>query len=331
MSFALLRHCPYVSQVQEQANFGRCEGFCQNFPYLPETFLCDFAYKFAIIKTFFGINPKKDLHVFFCKRWAPFFLDFCPDFQGFVRIFGKSKLLGVRLHPHLLHHWYVYIVQQWQIRNRKTHVHFAKTLSEKNKKAGLFIQHFKVILSANKISMSLLWIIRLQKTIYCHAISCLAYTRNGINMCYQFARGFISVCLVGPLVAVLDFLAGRIRWSWMGTFVVWKALIKPQPSKEGLWNPGFFPQSVFPGTTQTNRVKSRMENERSFATVIDFMEIRSSFRLQKCRCKLSKVGPSCVIESWRSKNLKKKINVFRYSSLLRSVVFETVLSSQIMF
>jgi len=37
---------------------------------------------------------------------------FCPDFHDFVRIlrdfsriFTKSKLLGVHLHPRLLHHW----------------------------------------------------------------------------------------------------------------------------------------------------------------------------------------------------------------------------------
>jgi len=58
---------------------------------------------------------KKGLHVFFCKNnilWASFYEikqewgPFCPDFQrfsqifkDFARIFNKSKLFRVRLHP----------------------------------------------------------------------------------------------------------------------------------------------------------------------------------------------------------------------------------------
>jgi len=40
------------------------------------------------MKNFFGVTSKKG-HVFFCKRWVPFFEDnnagrhFCPDFQRF--------------------------------------------------------------------------------------------------------------------------------------------------------------------------------------------------------------------------------------------------------
>jgi len=62
------------------------------------------------MKTFFGMTSKEGLHVFFCKRWAPFFeikqrwALFFLDFRDFARIFDKSKLLGMRLHPHLLHH-----------------------------------------------------------------------------------------------------------------------------------------------------------------------------------------------------------------------------------
>jgi len=41
------------------------------------------------MKTFFGMTFKKGLHVFFCKRWAPFYEikqdwePFCPDAQRF--------------------------------------------------------------------------------------------------------------------------------------------------------------------------------------------------------------------------------------------------------
>jgi len=64
--------------------------FAQNFPSLPEKFVCDFAYKFSptkIIKTFFWYElQKKGLHVFIRKRRAPFFKSnnvghhFCSDF-----------------------------------------------------------------------------------------------------------------------------------------------------------------------------------------------------------------------------------------------------------
>jgi len=73
------------------------------------------------MKTFFGVNSKKSLNLFFCKCWAPFFevknvgRQFCAEFQGFAqifrgfaRMFDKSKLLGVclnPLHPRLLHRW----------------------------------------------------------------------------------------------------------------------------------------------------------------------------------------------------------------------------------
>jgi len=55
------------------------------------------------------MTSKKNLDVFFCKRWAPIFQiknvgrHFRPDFAW---IFNRSKILGVRLHPHLLQHCY---------------------------------------------------------------------------------------------------------------------------------------------------------------------------------------------------------------------------------
>jgi len=64
----------------------------------PKRFCATFAYKFPptkIVKTFFGMTSKKGLHVFFCKRWAPFceskqrwapllfgFLESLPRFLG---------------------------------------------------------------------------------------------------------------------------------------------------------------------------------------------------------------------------------------------------------
>jgi len=56
----------------------------------------------------------KSKHVgrYFCPYFQGFyegFHKFCPDFawifREFTRIFTKSKLLGVRLYPRLLHHF----------------------------------------------------------------------------------------------------------------------------------------------------------------------------------------------------------------------------------
>jgi len=80
-----------------------------------------FAYKFyptEIMKTYFWCVLQKGLDLFFCKRWVPFFLsqttlgaifaqifrDFAQIFRDFAWIFDKSKLLGVQVHPRLLHH-----------------------------------------------------------------------------------------------------------------------------------------------------------------------------------------------------------------------------------
>ena len=45
----------------------------------------------------------------FCQgfhRFCPDFPRILPIFRNFARIFTSSKLLGVHLHPRLLHHWY---------------------------------------------------------------------------------------------------------------------------------------------------------------------------------------------------------------------------------
>jgi len=44
------------------------------------------------------------------RDFAKVFTGFSRIFRDFARIFTKSKLLIVRLHPRLLHHWPVAIV-----------------------------------------------------------------------------------------------------------------------------------------------------------------------------------------------------------------------------
>jgi len=70
------------------------------------------------MKTFFWCDlQRNDFHVFFLQtlgsvfemkqRWGHFsriFRDFAQIFRDFAWIFNKSNLLGVRLHPRLLHH-----------------------------------------------------------------------------------------------------------------------------------------------------------------------------------------------------------------------------------
>jgi len=65
--------------------------FALIFPNLPKMFLCGFSCKISptkIMKTFFWYDLQKKV-----------------GFSGFARIFDISNLLGVRLHPRLLHHW----------------------------------------------------------------------------------------------------------------------------------------------------------------------------------------------------------------------------------
>jgi len=92
-------------------------------PNLPEKFCVTFAQKFSTIKNPFWCDLQKRIHVFFCKRWAPFFefkqrwapffqfkqrwAPFLPGFSGIFPGFQQIKTIGVRfqpLHPRLLHH-----------------------------------------------------------------------------------------------------------------------------------------------------------------------------------------------------------------------------------
>jgi len=47
--------------------------FARSPPNLPEKFCVTFANKFPPIKNPFWCDLQKRIHVFFCKRWAPFF------------------------------------------------------------------------------------------------------------------------------------------------------------------------------------------------------------------------------------------------------------------
>ena len=88
--------------------FWGCEGFLSEFPQTcPKIFCATFTYKIyftKIMKTFLLAWPhEKGLQVFFFgfgDKKLNVGHHFCWDF----RIFDRSKLLGVSLHPRLLHH-----------------------------------------------------------------------------------------------------------------------------------------------------------------------------------------------------------------------------------
>jgi len=116
--------------------FGGAKDFFLNFPKLARNIFGPLLVRSFIQEDLqLGWPPKKEkVFMWFCKRWAPFpsnqthvVRHFCPDFQVFTdlqslsqilpivtrilqrfcRIFTKSKLLGVRLHPlhpRFLHH-----------------------------------------------------------------------------------------------------------------------------------------------------------------------------------------------------------------------------------
>jgi len=86
------------------------------------------------------------------RHFSRIFRNFAQIFRDLSGFSSNQNFWVYTCTPHVLHHWYVCILQQLQIRNRKTHLHFAKALSETNKKAGLFIQHFKVISSEQDLN-----------------------------------------------------------------------------------------------------------------------------------------------------------------------------------
>jgi len=102
---------------------GKFSGVRRNFarisPNFPETFLGHFSCKYIFMKTVLGADSsnqsmlgaifsnQKTLAAIFArifKTFAQIFMDFAKVFTDFDQIFTKSKLFGVRLHPHFLHH-----------------------------------------------------------------------------------------------------------------------------------------------------------------------------------------------------------------------------------
>jgi len=83
--------------------FGGAMDFCPN---LPEKFLCDFCQQIFSHKgykdLFWCDLQKKGTSCVFLQTLGTIFSRISRDF---VQIFDKSKLLVVRLHPRLLHHW----------------------------------------------------------------------------------------------------------------------------------------------------------------------------------------------------------------------------------
>ena len=94
--------------------FGGEKDFCPNFSKVCRKVFCAiFANNSFPIKDHFLVwPPKKDLHVFFCKRWAPFlevkqrwvpfvpgFSGFCPYFEWFCPDFREIKTFGGSLAP----------------------------------------------------------------------------------------------------------------------------------------------------------------------------------------------------------------------------------------
>ena len=82
--------------------------FARIFPNFPETFVCDFAYRFSptkIMKTFFGVNSKKMSSCVFQQTLGAIFLNqttldavfvrifrgFALIFRDFAQVFDKSK------------------------------------------------------------------------------------------------------------------------------------------------------------------------------------------------------------------------------------------------
>ena len=101
--------------------FGGAKDFCPNFLKIAEKFLCDFCLQILFYKDredFFWYDLQKKAFMCFSASIGPDFLKsnnvgrlFCPVFgefaqifRDFTRIFSKSKLLWLSLHPSFIHH-----------------------------------------------------------------------------------------------------------------------------------------------------------------------------------------------------------------------------------
>ena len=98
---------PFHYRCRSRQTFGVAKNICANFPKHPRktTFRPQRS-----LRPFYSVTSKKGLHVFSANLGRHFLKSsnverlFYPYFRDFVEIFNKSKLLMVRLHPHLQQH-----------------------------------------------------------------------------------------------------------------------------------------------------------------------------------------------------------------------------------
>jgi len=95
----------FSSKVLEQAHFGGAifprRIFARMSPNLPEKLFVQLLTAMILPQDhqdlFLVLNAKKDLHVFFCKPWAPFFevkqrwVPFLPGFSGILPRFSANQ------------------------------------------------------------------------------------------------------------------------------------------------------------------------------------------------------------------------------------------------
>jgi len=100
------------------------------------------------------------------RNFAKIFRDFVQIFKDFARIFDKSKLLGVRLHPRLLHYWLHNTISQWFLTGRRAPTGGrqeistgarALTCSTTWKVSERKCVHFKRSASANFTPLHVIW------------------------------------------------------------------------------------------------------------------------------------------------------------------------------
>jgi len=104
----------FSSKLYEQTHFGGCDFLPACPQSCPKSHLCNFCLQFFSHKDhqdlFWCDLQNRPSYVFLQTLGAIFWSEATLDviftriFRDFTQIFNKSKLLGVRLHPHLQHH-----------------------------------------------------------------------------------------------------------------------------------------------------------------------------------------------------------------------------------
>ena len=98
----LIALCEYIVVIAGKF-WGMGRVFAWISPNLPEKLLCDFWLQIFSHKDHEDLllvwPPRRDVHVFFCKRWPPFMPGFFPAFQGFCPDFQQVKILGCACTP----------------------------------------------------------------------------------------------------------------------------------------------------------------------------------------------------------------------------------------